>query len=345
MNKPALLKIIKTIAKAFFVLVASLALVLVVAKFTGSNPSETLHALIDGMVGPHDYLRSLAKATPLILSGLGVAIALQAGMFNIGAEGQMLVGGLAAATVGFAFKSLPLVIHLPLALVAGILGGAAWAIIPGLLRAFRGAHEVIVTIMMNYIAISLMTYLVNGPLKDPNGVSKTPPIQSTAVLWSMGNSSDFSAGFFLAVVACIAASYVIKRTVFGYRIRAVGHSASVSEANGINVKKTMVTAMTISGALAGLAGAIEVLGVAHKFTLQFSAGYGFDSIAVALLGSLEPAGVFAAALLFGALRNGARNLHAETSTPEQIAGIVQGVIILAVGIRKFPLLQRILKRG
>ncbi len=324
------------IAKPIIAIMASLVVAAVFVKLTGGSPIESGAALISGAFGnTNNILRTLAKSTPLIVSGLAVAVALRAGLFNIGAEGQLLVGGLASATVGFAVKSLPAIVHLPLAIIAGMIAGAAWAFIPGFLKAWRGTHEVIVTIMMNYIAIQLMQYLVSGPLKDPNGTDRTPEVVQTAWLWSYGHGTDFSIGFLLAILAAFAIHFLLKRTSFGYEIRAVGLGQKAAEVNGINVKRTMVTAMCISGSLAGLAGAIEVLAVSHRFTSQFSAGYGFDSIAVALLGGLEAGGVVAAGTLFGAINNGTRNMEMMTDTSRHVAGIIQSIIIIAVGIRTF----------
>ena len=322
--------------KPLTALLASLVVAAIFVKLSGGNPIEAGAALVSGAFGStNNILRTLAKSTPLIITGLAVAVALRAGLFNIGAEGQLLVGGLSSAAVGFGIKSMPMFIHLPLAILAGMAAGALWAFLPGILKAWRGTHEVIITIMMNYIAIQLLQYLVTGPMKDPTGIDRTPEVQATAVLWSYGNGTDFSVGFGIAIVVATAVYYLFKRTSLGYKISAVGLGQSAAQSNGINVKRTMVKAMCMSGALAGLAGAIEVLAVSHRFTLQFSAGYGFDSIAVALLGGLEAGGVFVAGTLFGAINNGTRNMELMTDTPRQVAGIIQAIIIIAVGIRQF----------
>jgi simple sugar transport system permease protein len=299
--------------------------------------SESFSALFRGAFGdPNGILRSLAKATPLLFSGLAIAVALRAGLFNIGAEGQLLIGGLASAWAGYALKGLPLPIHLPLAVLAGATAGAMWAAVPGILKAWRGAHEVIVTIMMNYVAIHLTHYLVNGPLRDhTTNQTATPTVLPSAQLWSLpASATNFSAGFFLALAAAGAVAFLLKKTALGFEIRAVGLSPSAARASGISVSRTVVTAMCLSGALAGLAGAVEVLAVHHRYLDQFSPGYGFDSIAVALLGGLNPPGVTAAALLFGGLKSGANAMYTQTQTPIMIVGVVQAVVVLAIGIRR-----------
>ena len=308
---------------------------------TGGNPFAAYGALAEGAFGGAPALfRTLAKSTPLILTGLAVALALRAGLFNIGAEGQLVVGGLAAAWVGFAAQGLPSFIHLPIAVVAAGAAGALWAFVPGILKAWRGTHEVIVTIMMNYIAFELTHYLVNGALRDrTSGMTATPMVLPSARLVNAGDlnplysGTNLSAGLVLALLAAAAMAFLFRRTALGFEIRAVGLGAEAARANGIPVGRTLVTAMVLSGALAGVAGAVEVLGVHRRFLEAFSPGYGFDSIAVALLGNLHAGGVTLAAILFGGLNSGALNMELMSQTPRQISGIVQALIILAVAAR------------
>jgi general nucleoside transport system permease protein len=321
-------------------LVAAFGVAAVIIWLTGGRPLEAFADLFRGAFGGTAGLpRTLAKATPLIFTGLAVALALRAGLFNIGAEGQLLVGGLAAAWAGFAFKGLPALVHVPLAMAAGAAAGALWAFVPGLLKAWRGTHEVIVTIMMNYIAIHLTHYLVNHPLKDTTTLATaTPRIQPTAQLWLFEDTyerfigTNLSISFFIALVTAAGFAFFIRRTALGYEIRAVGLGADAARVAGISVPRTVITAMCLSGALAGLAGAVEVLAVHHRFLDQFSPGYGFDSIAVALLGGMNAVGVTLSALLFGGLNSGAISMESGfTETPRQIAGVVQAVVIIAVG--------------
>ncbi|NLH98811.1 MAG: ABC transporter permease [Chthonomonadales bacterium] len=336
---------------------AALALALgaavVIIAAAGQNPAEALSAMLAGAIGdfpaairstietgqpvlPNEALRSLAKATPLLLSGLAVALALRAGLFNIGAEGQILVGGFAAAIVGGNLAGLPNWIHLPLALAAACTCGAAWAAIAGWLKAWRGTHEVIVTIMLNYVAIQLTHYLVNGPARDPASLAPaTRLVQPSARLWALEGGTNFSAGFLIALVAAAGYALLFARYRLGFEIRAVGANSDAARASGIAIGRTMVVAMAFSGALAGLAGAIEVLGVHRRYLDAFSPGYGFDSIAVALLGNLHAGGIIASACLFGGISSGAVHMEAFTHTPRQIAGVIQAVIILAVAARAY----------
>ena len=325
---------------------------------SGQSPVEALSAMLRGAVGdlpqawrdtvatgrpavPNEALRSLAKATPLLLSGLAVALALRAGLFNIGAEGQLLIGAFAAAWVGAHVTGLPLWLHLPMALAAGCLGGAAWASIAGVLKAWRGAHEVIVTIMLNYVAIQITHYLVNGPARDPASLAPaTRVIQPSAMLWAMEGGTNFSAGFVVALAAAAAFAILFRRFRLGFELRAAGSNPAAAQAGGVPVARITVLAMAMSGGLAGLAGAVEVLGVHRRYLDAFSPGYGFDSIAVALLGNLHPGGIVASACLFGGIASGALQMEAFTHVPRQIAGVIQAVIILAVAARTRTLWQR-----
>ena len=312
-----------------------------VIQLSGASAVAAYASLAEGAFGTIPNLfRTLAKATPLIFSGLGVALALRAGLFNIGAEGQLVVGGLAAAWIGFGLKGLPAPLHIAAAIFGAAAAGGIWGMIPGVLKAWRGTHEVIVTIMMNYLAFELTHYLVNNPLRDKtSGMTATPQVLSSARLTGAGDlnplyaGTNLSTGLLLALVAAIALWFLFKRTALGFEIRAVGLGAESARANGINVGRTIITAMTLSGALAGVAGAVEVLGVHRRFLESFSPGYGFDSIAVALLGNLNALGVTLSALLFGSLGSGALNMEIATGVPRQISGIVQAAIILGVGAR------------
>ncbi|MGC8667240.1 MAG: ABC transporter permease [Chthonomonadales bacterium] len=319
----------------------SLAVAAAVIAITGGDPLGAFTAMVYGAFGDQNgVLRTLAKATPLLFTGLAVAVGLRAGVFNIGAEGQLVVGALASAWVGYAVPGLPTFVHLPLALMAGVLAGAAWAFVPGLLKAWRGTHEVIVTIMMNYIAFEATHYLVNGPLRDPHtGAVATPPILPTARLLALSDlththhGTNFSVGFLMALAAAAGYGFLMRRTALGYELRAVGLGRDAARAAGIPVGRIVVTAMVLSGALAGLAGSVEVLGVHRRFFDMFSPGYGFDSIAVALLGALNSLGITLSAILFGALNSGAIAMESATNTPRQIAGIIQAVVILAAAAR------------
>ncbi len=273
---------------------------------------------------------TLHDMTLLLLTGLSVAVALQAGLFNIGAAGQLLMGALVAAWLGTQ-PDIPRGLHLPLALVMGALAGACWALIPALLKVGRGAHEVITTIMFNYIALYLTHWLVVDYLKDPSGAApQTAPVLASAQLPALGNFSLTSWGFVLAILMALGLWALLYRTVWGYELRATGANRDAADAAGIPTRRHLIGAMLISGALAGLAGAVEVCGMQYRFFEGFPSEYGFDGIAVALMGANHPAWTILSAFVLSALRNGTYNLHVITGAPKEIAIVVQAVLILYV---------------
>jgi len=274
---------------------------------------------------------SLVASTPYILTGLAVALGFRGGLFNIGGEGQLFIGALCSAWVGYTFTNLPWFVHLPLALLAGGLGGAFWGAIPGYLRAVTGAHEVVNTIMMNWIAFRFSDWLLNGPMKAPGYRPLTPQIEATAELPRLFPSPlRFHFGFFVALAVAAVVYWLLFKTTIGFEIRAVGANPDAARYAGINITWNFVLAMTLSGALAGLAGATQVLGTDHWVGQGFSAGYGFDAIALALLGKSHPLGVVLAGLLFGTLRSGATRMQSIAGIPIDIISIIQGLIIIFV---------------
>jgi len=284
----------------------------------------------------YQLAQSLARVTPLLLTGLSIALALRAGLFNIGAQGQMMVGALAAATVGLLGGSggLPPLLHLPLTLLAGALAGGLWGALPGLLKAYRGVHVVIATIMLNYLAFNLVTYLVTHNLKDASSSStQSPLIAPSAILPPLIAGSNLTLGFPLALLLAALISFLVRRTAPGYQIRAVGQGADAARAAGIPVERVMVMTMFLSGALAGIAGSIEVMGIHHRYVDGVAGSYGFDGIAVALLGGTGGVAVTLSAFFFGFLANGADYMESLTSVNNSIAVIVQALVILFVGIR------------
>ena len=279
---------------------------------------------------------SLRVATPYIFAGLAVALGFRCGLFNIGAEGQYFIGGLASVFVGYSLKGLPWFIHLPLALGAGMAGGALWAAIAGFLKAKTGAHEVINTIMLNYIAYRVADYLlqVGGPMARP-GDSRpvSPEIELSAYLpqfFPNNPSIRINVGLLLALVAVGVVYWLLFKTTLGFEIRAVGANPRAARTAGISVARNFVLAMAISGALAGMAGAHDILGVIHYMPNAFFSGYGFDSIALALLGKSHPVGVLLSALLFGFLRAGAQRMQGWAHVPIDIISVLQGLIIIFI---------------
>jgi len=274
-------------------------------------------------------LESLVQSTPYIFAGLAVALGFRVGLFNIGAEGQLFIGAMTGVWVGVSLTNLPAIIHIPLAMLAGAAGGAFWGFIPGWLKAKTGGHEVINTIMMNYIAFRVSEYMLNGPLKEPDSfIPKTASIQPSAMLPRFfADPIRFHLGFFIALGVAGLVYWFLFKTTWGFQLRMVGANPSAARYSGINIVASTVIAMSLSGALAGMAGANEVLGVNHHLALAFSSGYGFDSIALALLGKSHPVGVVLAALLFGTLRNGATPMQLTAGIPIDIISIIQALVL------------------
>ena len=274
---------------------------------------------------------SLVTATPYIFAGLAVAVGFRCGLFNIGVEGQLFIGAICSVWVGFAIKGLPALVHIPLALLAGAAGGALWAFVPAILKAKTGAHEVINTIMMNYIAFRLSDWLLGdkGPLKRPDSANPVSPLieQSAELPRFFPEPIRFHLGFFIALGVALFIYWFLFKTTLGFEIRTVGANPNAAKYAGMSITRNLVIAMCLSGALAGLAGANEVLGVNHNLAFAFSSGYGFDSIALALLGKSHPLGVVLAALLFGTLRSGATRMQNVARIPIDIISVIQALII------------------
>jgi ABC-type uncharacterized transport system permease subunit len=309
------------------------------ALFAGSigDPARILSALRSGddleiRRAFNPFLESLVAATPYIYGGLAVALGFRSGLFNIGVEGQLFLGATFSVFVGYSITGLPAIIHIPLALLAGALGGGLWGFIPGWLKAKTGGHEVINTIMMNYIAFRLSDYLLTGPMKRPESfVPASPDIQPSAMLPRFfAEPIRFHLGFFIALGVAWLVYWLLFRTKWGFDLRTVGANPNAARYAGMSIVGTTVLAMSLSGALGGLAGTNEVLGVNHNLAMAFSAGYGFDSIALALLGKSHPLGVVLAALLFGTLRNGATRMQVAAGIPIDIISILQALILAFV---------------
>jgi simple sugar transport system permease protein len=277
---------------------------------------------------------SLARATPLIAAGLGVALTFRAGLFNICGRGQMLAASAAAGWVAFSWD-LPWGVHLLAAMAVGILAGALWAGIAGALKAFTGAHEVITTIMLNYVALYLLSYLLATPglLQAPgSGNPKTRPTAPTAILPDLfGPRYNLDLGFVFALAAVVLTWWLLERSRAGFAYRAVGLNPHAARVAGIDVRRTTVSVMLVSGALIGLAGVTQVLGtVTTGFGSDIDAGIGFDAITVALLGRSRPFGVLAAAILFGGFKAGGSVMQAAEGVPIEIVLVVQSLIVLFI---------------
>jgi ABC-type uncharacterized transport system permease subunit len=311
----------------------------IVIAIVGGDPFAAFLGLAEGAFGSAAALSETAVwATPYIFAGLAVALAFKGGLFNIGAEGQLAFGAVAAAWFGYALPSvlgidIPAIIHLPLTILAGTLAGAIWGGIPGWLKAKFGGHEVINTIMMNYIALNITSFLLNGPMKDQNPlnvVARTPLIATSAQIPVIFPNFRIHWGFIFALLVAFLIWVLLWKTTLGFEIRTAGTNPDAAKYAGVNVPRTIVISMVLSGALAGLAGAIEVTGLNYRHELGFSIGYGFDAIAIALLGKTHPAGVVLGAILFGAMRNGATRMQFLTQIPVDVISVIQALILLFV---------------
>jgi simple sugar transport system permease protein len=303
----------------------------VILLVSGANPFEAYAALLRGSFGTPTALgRTLEKATPLIFSGLAVAFAFKAGMFNIGAQGQLLFGAITAAFIGFSLHGLPAFIHMPLALVGGALAGGLYGVIPGALKAYRGVHEVITTIMLNYIAINITDYLADGPWKDTspgNVVARTPVIEPSA---SIGRLGPVPIGFIIAILIAFVVWWLLQKTTLGFEIRMVGLNPHASRYAGIKVARTLILTMVISAILAGIGGAIETQGVVGRYQPGFNTGLGFDGITVAMLGKTHPFGTIPAAILVGAMKAGSSEMQFASGVAKEITDVIQALILFFV---------------
>lgn len=297
--------------------------------------TESYVALFNGSIynsaqGFSPFLETLTVSTPLICAGLGVALAFRAGMFNIGAQGQIIIGATMAGYVGFAWH-LPLVLHLLLVVLFGLLGGALWGGLVGLFKARTGAHEVILTIMFNYVALYLLDFLMNTTaFRRPGETNPISPILDANATFPALTGSRLHLGFVMAILLTVLVAWMLKRSTLGFEFRAVGHNPEAARTAGVNVARTTILAMAFAGALAGAAGVAQVAGTEKVLTVGVAGSLGFDAITVALLGRSTPWGTFFAGLLFGAFRAGAVNMQISTGTPIDIVLVVQSLIVLFI---------------
>ena len=337
-------------------LLLALLVTAVLVLATGNDPVVALRALAVGSLGSMDAMGyTLYYATDMAFAGLAVAVAFQGGLFNIGAEGQATLAGLGVALVALTGEALPPVLLVPLAMAGGAGLGAAWAAVPGWLQARRGSHIVITTIMFNFLAASLMVYLIVNVLIAPGSMAPESrgftPAATLPALSSLGfpSSAPVNLALPLALLATLAVWLLVWRTPWGYALRVMGDSAPVAHYAGIDQGRMTIRVMALSGALASGVAVNELLGAQHRLLLGFTGGYGFTGIAVALMGRNHPAGVLLAALLFGALTQGGAELAFEVpDVPSEIVVLIQGLVILfagALGNMLRPGLARLLGRA
>jgi ABC-type uncharacterized transport system permease subunit len=296
----------------------------------GANPIEAYAAfVVVPLTSQFTLLEVLVSATPILLTGAAVAIAFRAGYWNIGAEGQLLLGAIGAAAVGIVVGGLPPILALPLMIAGGALAGAAWALLPALLRVRFGIDEVVTTLLLNPVALLLVNGLLHGPWRDPiTGFPESPRIAPSAEFPTLIDRSRLHLGFLLALAVIVIAWYVLARTPAGLRLRASGLSPHGARFAGINVSRTLLGAALVSGAIAGIAGVSEVAGIQNRLTGGLSPGYGYTGIVVATLGTLTLPGVAIAALFLGDLTIGASSAARSLGIPSQLGAVVQGVLLL-----------------
>jgi simple sugar transport system permease protein len=308
----------------------------VVLMITGYSVVDAFSSMGTGAFGSvYGVGQTLTQATPIVFTSLAFLVAFKAGLFNIGAEGQFLMGAIAASLAGIYLNGLPWVLHMPLTLVAGMVAGGLWGLIPAVLKSRFEAHEVITTMMLSYVAFHFTSYLVNYPFKAPGWVAQTVKIGASAELPRILAPTQLSAAIFVAIVVTVATQYFLKKTVVGYELRAIGMNPTAAENAGISIERGIIVSMVLSGALAGLGGACEIMGIHRRFIQGFSPGYGWDGLAVALVGGLSPIGGFFASILFGALRSGGNIMTRATGVPLDIVIILQSLVILFVAAPNF----------
>jgi ABC-type uncharacterized transport system permease subunit len=310
---------------------------------SGYDPVSAYAAMLKGAFGDmYGMGQTLTQATPIIFTSLAFLISSKAGLFNIGAEGQFLMGAFISSLVGIYLAGLPWILHIPLALLAGAMAGGAWGLIAAVLKARFNAHEVITTMMLSYVAAYLTGYMVNYPFKAPGWVSQTVKIAPSAELPRILPPTQLSAGILVALALVASTTYLLRKTILGFELRAIGLNPSAAESAGISINRGIMVAMFLSGAMAGLGGACEILGVHRRFIEGFSPGYGWDGLAVALVGGLDPVGSLLASILFGALRSGGMIMTRATKVPLDIVIILQALVILFVAAPMF--IRSLLKR-
>jgi simple sugar transport system permease protein len=320
-----LLRALVSVALAFVIT----AMLIMIA---GKNPLTAYYHLFAGAFGSWDRIFvGLNKSTPYLLCAVGIALCFRGNVINIGAEGQIAIGGLAASAVALFASGWPAWLLLPVAIAAGAAGGAAWAGLAATIRITRGVHEVLVTLLMNFIALLLVAEALHGSMGEPGaGFPQSPQFEFTAWLPKLLPRTDLHVGIVIAVLAALAANFLLWRTTLGFRWRMVGASLPAARYAGVSPARAVFGLMVCAGALAGLAGAIECLGVHYRLIEGFSAGFGFNAVAIALMGALNPLYVLPAALFFGFLETGALAMQRQVGVPSSLVLVIQGLTMVFV---------------
>ena len=320
--------------------VIALVLAALAMLVAGVSPVVGFSALLGGALGgSHQIAETLVQTTALLFPALGVCLAFRAGLFNIGAEGQLIMGGLLAGALGAHLSIAPL-FAIPLVLFVGAVGGGVWGGIAGFLRARFRANEIIATLMLNFVALLLAGYMVAGPWRSSAASgNETAPLLANAWLPVLLPNTRLSIAILIAVAVALLLRWVFFRTVFGFDLRAAGEAPEAARRNGVNMPAITMLAMTLSGAVAGLGGATIVSGMLHRFNTELSPGYGYTAIAVALVGDLDPLWICVAALGFGILENGGLAMQAAAQVPKDAIKVIEGLIIVVLAARRFVATQ------
>lgn len=315
----------------------SMTLAAVLILVTGGNPILAYAQIFMGAFGSlSNVINTINKAVPICFAGFAVAISSRAGLFNIGVEGQLVFGAFGCALAGMAFQGMPPAIHIPLALLSGMLFGVLYAVIPTALYIWKNVNLIVVFIMMNNIVNLLITYFVNGPFAGDNKmVAATNSVQNSAKLpYLITKPNKLTVAIFIVLAAAVVLWFYMEKTISGYKLRAIGGNRLAARYAGLPVRRYLAAAILMSGAMAGLAGSVEVLGTYHQLYDKFSPGYGFDGIPIAILANGNPFGVVVGGLLFGALRVGSIQMQAKAGISSEIVSVIQGSLITLIACQK-----------
>lgn len=334
---------LKSLSLPLLSIISALILGAIVILAMGLDPINAYQNLIKGSLGSVNAIgETLVKTTPLLFTGLSYALARRCGLFNLGAEGQLYMGGFLASVVGIYIKGLPIFIHLPLALAAGFIGGGLWGLLAGWLKLRFGASELITTIMLNYVATHWVSFLVTGPMIEPPGnFPQSAQMAVTAQLPRIVAGTRLHLGLIIALLGIVFYYWFLWKTTIGYETRVVGENPEAAQYAGMDTSRRALLAMFIAGGFAGLAGCSEILGVQQRLFQNFSPNYGFDGIAVALLGQNTPIGILLSGILFGVLRSGANMMQMAAKVPIALIYIIQALVIMfVVGSDIFNIIKR-----
>lgn len=327
---------IQTIAKSLtpiFIVIMSMALTSILIIIAGKNPLEAYYYMLTGAVSDASgFINTINKAIPICFAGFAMAVSYKSGLFNIGLEGQLMFGALGSAVAGAYITDLPVYLHIPICFICGMLFGMAYAALPAVMYVTRGTNLLVVHLLMNSIATLLITFFVTGPFAcDNEWIAATPRIMSTAELpYIITEPNNLSMGIIIVLAVGILLWWYMNKTISGFELNVCGDNLQAAKYAGISIKKYQVGVLLVSGALAGLAGSVEVLGNFHRLYDGFSPGYGFDGIPIAMLANCNPFGIMIGSFVFGALRVGAINMQSEAGVSTQIISVIQGSLITLI---------------